>query len=89
MRVGRIIVPKVIKVQTDPITMMPAVEPDHSANDRMPSFPSTIPMVWNSVGRALDGIHAISEPATMALKITSVHEAANANGALRVRLASV
>ena len=48
-----------------------------------------MPMVRKSTGRAVLGIQAISEPATMALKITSVQEAAKASGALSVRLASV
>ena len=49
----------------------------------------TIPMVRNSTGKAVFGIQAMSDPATIALKITRVQLAANARGALRVRLAIV
>jgi hypothetical protein len=46
-------------------------------------------MVCIRVGKALLGIQAINDPATIALKITSVQLAANASGALRDRLAKV
>ena len=49
----------------------------------------TMPIVWKSTGRAVFGIQAIKEPATMALNITRVQEAAKARGALKVRLARV
>lgn len=49
----------------------------------------TMPMVRNSTGNAVFGIHAMRDPATIALKITNVQLAANAKGALRVRLAIV
>ncbi len=49
----------------------------------------TMPIVRKSTGKAVLGIQAISEPATIALKMTRVQLAEKASGALSVRLPSV
>ena len=63
--------------------------PDQSPNETNPGLFRTIPIVWNNTGKAVFGIQAIKDPATMALKMTSVQLAAKASGALKVRLAKV
>src|SRR3989337_499215 len=80
VRVGRIIVPKVISAQTVPMAMMPVRLADQSANVTRDGLEKTIPIERASVGRATVGIQAIRAPATMALKITRVQEAAKASG---------
>src|SRR3989304_2399234 len=79
-RVGRTIVPKVISAQTVPMAMMPVRLADQSANVTRDGLEKTIPIERASVGRATVGIQAIRAPATMALKITRVQEAAKASG---------
>src|SRR4030067_1654124 len=82
-RVGRTIVPKVISAQTVPMVMMPVRLADQSANVTRDGLEKTIPIERASVGRATVGIQAIRAPATMALKITRVQEAAKSSGGRR------
>ena len=89
VRVGRIISTNVMTAQMAPTITTPAGVTDQLAKSTKPWLPVTMPMVRKRTGRAVWGIQAISEPATMALKITSVQEAAKARGALSVRLAIV
>ncbi len=86
---GMIIRTKVMSVQIVPMMTIPAAVDDQVAKSTNPWLPMTMPIVRKRTGKAVLGIQAISEPATMALKITRVHEAAKARGALKVRLASV
>jgi hypothetical protein len=86
VRVGRIIVTKVINAQIVPITMMPVVPADQSAKLVRLGLLNTIPIERVRVGKATNGIQAINAPATMALKITSVQLAAKAKGGLNTRL---
>jgi hypothetical protein len=80
---------KVISAQIVPITMIPVVVEDQLAKLVKDGLLAMIPMALNKTGIAVLGIQAIKEPATMALKITRVQLAANARGALSVRLAIV
>src|SRR3990172_6144199 len=89
VRVGRTIVPKVIKAQIVPMTTIPAELLDHPAKLISPGLLKTMPIERVRVGRATYGIQAIRDPATMALKITRVQLAAKASGGLSTRLARV
>jgi hypothetical protein len=89
VRVGRIMVTNVITAHTVPMTKIPILLADQAAKSTRPGLEKTIPIERVRVGRATRGIQAMSEPATMALKITRVQLAANASGGLSTRLARV